>query len=101
LYAKINDHGIRRGHAGRTITQWRHPVASRVALDLPYWYWVIRLAPHRLIRMAIKMACEAAARFSVVDFLCCITVDKYQNLKRGTLLFVTMYLVILYMMAAR
>ena len=30
--------------------------------------------------MAIKMACEAAARFSVVNFLCCITVDKYQNL---------------------
>ena len=55
-------------------------MASRVALDLPYWYWVMRLAPYRLIRMAIKMACEAAARFSVVDFLCCITVDKYQNL---------------------
>jgi hypothetical protein len=29
-------------------------VASRLALDLPYW--VMRLAPYRLIRMAIEMA---------------------------------------------
>jgi len=30
FYAKINDHGIRLDNTG-------HPVASRVALDLPYW----------------------------------------------------------------
>jgi hypothetical protein len=31
-------------------------------------------APYRLIRMAIEMASEAAAFFSVVDYLMCITV---------------------------
>jgi hypothetical protein len=36
-------------------------VASRVALDLPYW--AMRLAPYHLIRMAIEMASEAAAFF--------------------------------------
>jgi len=34
------------------------------------------LAPYRLIRMAIKMASESAAFFSVVDYLLCITVAK-------------------------
>ena len=48
--------------------------ASRVALDLPYW--AMRSAPYRLIRMAIEMASEAAAFFSVVDYLLCITVAK-------------------------
>jgi hypothetical protein len=33
-------------------------------------------APSRLIRMAIKMASEAAAFFSVVDYSWCITVAK-------------------------
>ena len=36
-------------------------MASRVALDLPYW--AMNSAPYRLIRMAIKMASEAAAFF--------------------------------------
>jgi len=36
----------------------------------------MHLAPFRLIRMAIKMASEAAAFFSVVDYLSCITVDE-------------------------
>jgi hypothetical protein len=39
----------------------------------------MRLAPHHLISMAIEMVREAAACFSVVDFLSCITVAKYQN----------------------
>jgi hypothetical protein len=30
----------------------------------------MRLAPYRLIRIAIEMASETAAFFSVVDFLC-------------------------------
>jgi hypothetical protein len=33
-------------------------------------------APYRLIRMAIEKASEAAAFFSVVDYLSCITVAK-------------------------
>jgi hypothetical protein len=33
-------------------------------------------APYRLIRMAIEMASKAAAFFSVVDYLLCITVAK-------------------------
>jgi len=36
----------------------------------------MRLAPHRLIRMAIKMAREAGPFFSVVDFMSCISIDK-------------------------
>jgi hypothetical protein len=34
----------------------------------------MRLALYRLIRMAIEMVREAAARFSVLDLLSCITV---------------------------
>ena len=47
----------------------------QVALDLPYL--VMRLAPYHLIRMAIEMAREAGAFFSVVDFMSCITVAKW------------------------
>jgi hypothetical protein len=46
------------------------------ALDLPHWAMPMCSAPYRLIRMAIKMASEAAAFFSVVDYLSCITVAK-------------------------
>ncbi len=45
-----------------------------VALDL--LYWVMRSALYRLSRMAIEMAREAGAFFSVVDFMSCITVAK-------------------------
>jgi hypothetical protein len=65
FYAEIDDHGVRRGDTGRIIAQWRHPVASRVALDLPHW--AMRSAPYLLIRMAIEMASESAALFFVVD----------------------------------
>jgi hypothetical protein len=36
----------------------------------------MRLASYRLIGMAIEMASESAAFFSVVDYLSCITVAK-------------------------
>jgi hypothetical protein len=72
FYAKINDHGVRWGDTGRILTRWRRPVASRVALDLPYW--AMRSAPYRLIRMIIEMASKSDAFFSVVDYLLCITV---------------------------
>jgi hypothetical protein len=39
----------------------RRPVASRVALDLPFW--AMRSASYRLIRMAIEMASEVGAFF--------------------------------------
>jgi predicted GNAT superfamily acetyltransferase len=52
FYAKIDDHGIRRGDKGRILAQWQNPVASRVALDLPYW--AMRSASYRPICMAIK-----------------------------------------------
>jgi len=67
LYAKIDDHGVRRGDTGRIITRWRRPVASRVALDLPYW--AMRSAPYHLICMAIKMARNAGTFFSVVNLM--------------------------------
>jgi hypothetical protein len=63
FYAKIDDHGIRRGDTGPT-------VASRVALDL--LYWTMRLAPYtpyRLIRMAIEMA-RKADPFFLSSILC-------------------------------
>jgi hypothetical protein len=49
-------------------------MASRVALDLPYW--AMRPGLYRLIRMAIKMACKAGPFFSFVNFMSCITVAK-------------------------
>jgi hypothetical protein len=63
FYTDIDDHGVRWGDLGR--------IASRVALDLPQW--AMRSAPYRLICMAIEMASESAAFFSVVDYLLCIT----------------------------
>ena len=53
FYAEIDDHGVRRDNTGQILAQLRHSVASRVALDLPYW--VMHLAPYRLIRTASKM----------------------------------------------
>jgi hypothetical protein len=74
FYAKIDDHGVRWDDTGQIIAQWRRPVASRVALDLPYW--AMCLAPYRLIRMATEMARKAGASFSVVYFMSCITVAE-------------------------
>jgi hypothetical protein len=61
FYAKIGDHGVRWGDTGRILARWRRPVASRVALDLPYW--VMRSALYHLIRIVIEMASESAAFF--------------------------------------
>ena len=74
FYAEIDDHGVRWGDTGRILARWRRSVASRVALDLPYW--AMRSASYRLTRMAFEMAREAGACFSVVDFMSCITVAK-------------------------
>ena len=48
----------------------QNTVASRVALDLPYW--AMRSASYRLIRMAFGMAHKAGACVSVIDFMSCI-----------------------------
>jgi hypothetical protein len=61
FYAKIDDHGIRWGNKGQILARWRRPVASRVALDLPYWE--MRTASYHLIHMAIEMAREVSAFF--------------------------------------
>ena len=53
FYAEIDDHGVRRDNTGQILARSRHSVASRVALDLPYW--AMHLAPYRLIRTARKM----------------------------------------------
>jgi hypothetical protein len=74
FYAKIDDNGVRRGNTGRILARWRRLVASRVALDLPYW--AMRSAPYHLICMAIEMAREVGAFFSVIDFMSCINVVK-------------------------
>jgi hypothetical protein len=55
FYAEIDDHGVRRGDTGRIIARWRRTVASRVAINLPYW--AMRSALYRLIRVATEMAC--------------------------------------------
>jgi hypothetical protein len=67
FYAKIDDHGVRRDNTGRILARWRHPVASRVALDLPYW--AMRSATYHLNRMAIEMARKAGAFFSFVNLM--------------------------------
>ncbi len=59
FWAKIDDHGVRRGDTGQILNQWWHMVASRIALDLPYW--AMRSASYRLIRMAIEMTSEGGA----------------------------------------
>ena len=66
--------GVCRVDMGQIPTQSRRPVASRVALDLPYWS--MRSTLYRLIRKAIKMASKVGAFVSVVAFLSCITVAK-------------------------
>jgi len=74
LYAKIEDHGVCWGDAGQILAQLRRSVASRVALDLPYW--AVHSALYCLTRMTFEMAREAGACFSVVDFMSCTTVAK-------------------------
>ena len=64
FYAKINDHGICQGNMGQILARRRRPVASRVALDLPYW--VMRSAPYLLILMAIEIANQIGAFYSAV-----------------------------------
>ena len=42
-------HGIRQGNTGQILARWWRPVASRVALDLPYWAMcsaLYHLKPH-------------------------------------------------------
>jgi hypothetical protein len=53
------------GNTGQLLAQWKRPVASRVALDLPYWE--MHSASYRLIRMAFEMAREAGPLFPFVD----------------------------------
>ncbi len=54
FYTEIDDHGVRWGDTGRILlAQSQCPVASRVALDLPYWMMCSAL--YRLIHMAIEM----------------------------------------------
>ena len=74
FYAKIEDHGIRWGDTWRILAQTRRSVASRVALDLPYWAMCSAL--YRLTRMTLEMAREAGACFFVVVFMSCITLAK-------------------------
>jgi hypothetical protein len=46
---------------GQILARWQRSVASRVALDLPYW--AMRSAPYHQIRIAIEMASEVVAFF--------------------------------------
>ena len=51
----------RRDNTERVIAQWRHLVASGVAMDILHW-----ATPHvslQRLRMAIKMACDGGAFF--------------------------------------
>ncbi len=59
FWAKIDDHDIRQGDTGQILAQWRHLMASRVALDLPSW--VMHSALYHLICMAIEMSRGGAA----------------------------------------
>jgi len=59
---------------GKLFARWRRSVASRVALDLPYWE--MGSASYRLTRMAFEMAREAGYFFSFVKFMSGITIAK-------------------------
>jgi hypothetical protein len=74
IYAEIDNHGVRWGDTGQILARWRCPVASRVALDLPYW--AMCSASYRLISMAIKKVRKAGPFFSVVEFMSCHTRSK-------------------------
>jgi hypothetical protein len=76
FYAEIDDNAIRRGNTRQIFTQFWHPVASRVALDLTYW--AMRLTLYHLICMVIEMVHEAGPFYSVGDFMSCVTVAKQQ-----------------------
>jgi hypothetical protein len=69
---------IRQGDTGRILTRWRHPVASRVALDLPYW--VMCSASYILIRMAIETPRDAGP-FFLSSILCIAKRPCYGQLK--------------------
>jgi hypothetical protein len=50
------DPGSHWGNTEQVAAQWRHPVASNMALDILHW-----VMPHELLQclhMAIKMACN-------------------------------------------
>jgi hypothetical protein len=56
---EINDHGVCRGDTRQIIAQWQRPVASSEALDV--LHQAMRLALHRRIVVAIKMARKGGA----------------------------------------
>jgi hypothetical protein len=55
--------GSRWGNTEQVVAQWRHPVASGIALDMLHWAMLHVL--HQHVRMAIKMACGRGT------FVCC------------------------------
>ena len=74
FYAEINDHGVHRDNTGQILAWSRHPVASRVALDLPYW--AMRLASSHLIHMAIEMASKVGASVRCCCFFVWLIIVK-------------------------
>ncbi len=77
FYAKINDHDICRGDMGQIFAQWRHMMASRVALDLPSW--AMCMALYHLIRMAVETASEVGAFVRWHRFFCLSNHSKKHN----------------------
>ncbi len=68
FYAEIDDHDVRRGDTGKILTQWRHLMASRVALDL--LLWAMHSTLYRLICKAIEMASKVGAFVRCCRFFC-------------------------------
>jgi hypothetical protein len=62
---KIDDHGVRRSDMGRILAHWWRPVASKSNVALDMLHRAMRLSSHRHIVMAIEMAREEGAFFSV------------------------------------
>ena len=58
----------------QSLHRWRHPVASREALDV--LHWVMRPTSYRCIAMAIEIATDLPAFFVVVDSLSPATIAK-------------------------
>jgi len=70
----VDRHGSHRSNVAKALTQWWHPVASSVALDV--LHWAMRPMLYHLICMVIKIASDLPALSVVVDLLLSTTIAK-------------------------
>ncbi len=72
--------GSRWGKMEQVVAQWWRPVASEVALDIPYWAMLSVL--HKCTAVAIKMANDGGA-FVCHCCLFCMIIRSYKTMLRS------------------